>query len=273
MKIIPIEPFSEESVIMSMPELAFVFNNEGRLVTWNKNVEIVTGYSKEELHNKFAASLIYEPDRERVLNKFMKIFDGDESVERTIEYSVLTKSGKAIPVLALRSLVVINVKEYIIGIAADISKIKKDRKNLNSRSVIIEKIKNQLVEHYLKIERLNQDKIELQEKLFLNSKRFYKELINKLPGIFYLYEKVGDDFFLKKWNDNYELDLGYPQDEIYNWQPQRFFTDKEYKKAEKAIMQIFTTGSVQVELYTTHNNGQQIPYFYEGYLARIKPID
>ena len=258
------ETFKGESIIKSMPDLAFVFNKEGRLVTWNKNVEIVTGYSKEELDIISTASLIYEPDRERVLNEMLKIVARDETAERTIEYGVLTKSGKAIPHLAFRTLVTIDAKEYIIGIATNISKIKKD--SLRSRSIKIEDLKIQLLEQYREIERINQDKIELEEKLFLNTKRFYQELFSKLPGIFYLYEKVGDKFFLKKCNNNYELDLGYSLDEIYNWQPHQFFTDKEYKKAEEAIMQIFTAGSVQVEIYTTHKNGRQIPYFYEGFL-------
>jgi len=42
-------PFSGETILQGMPELAYVFNNEGRLLHWNKNAELVLGYSKEEL--------------------------------------------------------------------------------------------------------------------------------------------------------------------------------------------------------------------------------
>jgi len=112
---------------------------------------------------------------------------------------------------------------------------------------------------------MNQTENKYKDLSFLYSKRFNNKLINSLPGIFYLYEKIGDEYFLKRWNDNYETDLGYPKESILNMQPHQFFTKKEYKKVEKAIMQIFNTGTVQVEIYTTHKNGQQIPYYYEGY--------
>ena len=84
-------------MIKSVPGLAFIFSTKGRLLTWNKNVEVVTGYSREELDNKFVASLIYESDREMALGELMEIFARDEDVKATIEYRVLTKSGKAIP--------------------------------------------------------------------------------------------------------------------------------------------------------------------------------
>lgn len=100
---------------------------------------------------------------------------------------------------------------------------------------------------------------------FLYSKNFNNKLINSLPGIFYLYEKIGEEYFLKRWNDNYETDLGYPKESILNMQPHFFFSEEEYKKAEEAIRQIFTSGTVRAEIKTKHKNGKQIPYYYEGY--------
>jgi len=262
---IPKVPFSIETIIQGMPENAYVFSNEGKLLTWNKNLEITTGFSKDEMKNKFVSEFIYEPDKERVVKKFMEILAEADDNERAIEYSIQTKSGKIIPILAFRSLVIIEGKEYIIGIATDISNLKNDEDKLNTHIAEILYFKNQLQGYYSKIEKMNQAEIQLKEKIFLNAKNFNNKLINNLPGIFYLYEKIDNKFFLKKWNKNYTTDLGYPDDEILNMQPDQFFTKKEFKKAEKAIQQIFTTGSTQVEIYTTHKNGKQIPYFYQGY--------
>ena len=94
---------------------------------------------------------------------------------------------------------------------------------------------------------------------------FNSKLISSMPGIFYAYEKTGDKFYLKKWNKNYIIDLGYSDDELLDNEPQKFFTKKEFEKAGEAIWKVFTKGKVQVELYTTHKNGKQIPYFYEAY--------
>lgn len=144
------------------------------------------------------------------------------------------------------------------------------KKKLDSHITDIIHFKNQLQNYYHTIEKMNQAEIELKEKLYINAKSFSNKLINNLPGIFYLYEKIGDDFFLKKWNKNYTTDLGYLDDEILNMQPHQFFTKKEFKKAEKAIIEIFATGMTKAEIYTTHKNGKQIPYFYQGYLFEDK---
>ena len=261
-------PFSIETIIQGMPENAYIFSKEGKLLTWNKNLEITTGFSKDELKNKFISEFIYEPDKERVVKKFMEILAEADNNERTIEYSIRAKSGKIIPILALRSLVIIEGKEYIIGIAINLSNLKKEKLDAHINDII--HFKNQLQDYYRKIEKMNQAEIELKEKLFLNAKNFNSKLINNLPGIFYLYEKIGDKFFLKKWNKNYSTDLGYPDDEILNMQPHQFFTKKEFKKAEKAIIEIFTTGATRTEIYTTHKNGKQIPYSYQGYLFEDK---
>ena len=258
-------PFSLKSIIQGMPEIAYVFSEEGNLLTWNKNLEILFGYSKEELNNRFMMEFIYEPDKERVIKKFMKILSDYTVNDRTIEYRIKTKSGKIVPVLAFRSNIFIDGQNYIIGIAIDLRKLKKNKTKIKTQIAEIIHLKNQLQNYYHKIERMNQAEIELEERIFLNAKNFNNKLINNLPGIFYLYEKIGNKFFLKKWNTNYTTDLGYLEDEILNMQPQQFFTKKEFKKAENAILQVFTTGSANVEIYTTHKSGKQIPYFYQGY--------
>jgi len=258
-------PFSIDIIIQGMPEISYVFSKEGRLLTWNKNMEIIFGYSKDELQNKFISEFIHEDDKERIIKKFMEMLSTGDNDERSIEYKVVTKSGEAISILAFRSLIIVDGKDYIIGIAINISKLKNDKENLKKHINKIIHLKNQLQEYYSEIEKMNQAEFELKEKLFLNAKNFNKKLIDNLPGIFYLYEKIDDKFFLKKWNKNYTNDLGYTDDELLNVQPLKFFSEKEYKKAEEAIAQIFTAGSVKVEIYTTHKNGKQIPYFYQGY--------
>lgn len=258
-------PFSIDIIIQGMPEISYVLSKEGKLLTWNKNMEIIFGYSKDELQNKFVSEFIHEDDKERIVKRFMEMLSTSNNSERSIEYKIVTKSGEVIPILALRSLIIVDGKDYIMGIAVDISKLKKDKTNLKVYVKEIIHLENQLQDYYSEIEKMNQSEIELKEKLFLNAKSFNRKLINNLPGIFYLYEKIDDNFFLKKWNKNYTYDLGYQDDELLNIQPHKFFIEKEYKKVEEAIAQIFITGSAKVEIYTTHKNGKQIPYFYQGY--------
>ena len=264
---IPKVPFSLERIIKGMPEHAYVFSDEGKMLTWNKNTEILMGYSGDELNNKFVSEFIYKDDKERVVKKFMEMLAEGDDKERFIEYHLITKSGKVIPVIAMRNLLFVNGNKYMVGILIDVRVLKTNKEKLKARITKMTLLKKQLQDHYHKIERLNQNAIELQEKLFVNTKEFNNILINKLPGIFYLCEKVGDKFYIKKWNDNFETKLGYSKGELLNMQPYQTFTNKkEYAKVEKAIRQIFVIGSAQVTAMFNTKNGQPIPYFFEAFL-------
>ena len=259
-------PFSLENIIKGMPENAYVFSEEGKLLTWNIAIEQTTGFSANELKNKFVSEFIITKDKEVVVKKFMELLAEGDDNEPFIEYSIKQKSGRIIPVVAMRSLIVIDSEKYIVGMLIDISKLKDNKAKLKARITHVNKFKSQLKEYYSKIENMNQAEIQLKEKLFINAKNFSNKLINSLPGIFYLYQKKGDNFFLKRWNDNLELSLGYTKEELYDMQPFQFFSEKEYMKIEKAINQIFTTGVVQISSHIITKSGIEIPYFYKAYI-------
>ncbi len=266
----PEVPFSLDKIIKGMPECAYVFSNEGKLLTWNKNVEILSEYSADELKNVFVSELIYKDDKEMVLEKFLEMLAEGDDKERLIEYRIQVKSGKIIPVIAMRSLLVVDGNKFMVGILIDISKIKNNKEKLNTHIAEINFVKTQLQDYYHGIEKLNQAKIEFKDRLFFNAKEFSNKLINSLPGIFYVYEKVGDKFFLKRWNKNLESNLGYPGEELLNMQPYQFFTKKDYIKVEQAIMQVFTTGVAQVKAPIIHKDGQKILYLYQAYIFEDK---
>jgi len=106
-----------------MPELAYLLAREGLMQIWNKNIEKVISYSAEELFHKSLSEFQDILDREKVFFAFKEVFD--TGLERIIEYNILTKSGEKIPHLGLDRLAVVNGKEYLTGIAIEISKLKK----------------------------------------------------------------------------------------------------------------------------------------------------
>ena len=258
-------PFSLEKIIQGMPEQAYVLSTEGRLLSWNKNVEIISGYSSDELKNKLVTEFVKKDDKARAVEKLTELLANDDNKKIVVEYNLQTKSGKIIPVIALRSLLVVNDKRYVAGIIIDISKLKNNKERLDSYIAELTQVKNQLQDHYRKIERLHQSEIELKERLHFNTNAFNSKLINNLPGLFYAYEKVGEKFFLKKWNKNYIIDLGYSEEELLNKEAHQFFTKKEYEKVKVGVAKVFTSGKALVEYYTLHKSGKQIPYFYEAY--------
>jgi formate hydrogenlyase transcriptional activator len=141
-----------ESILEGMPQLAYVFDEEGKLKRWNKNFEKLLGYSSKELSNKYVIELIDDKNKENVLNEIMGVLE--DGKERSVEYNIVTKSGELIPYQGSGSLTIIDGEKYIIGMTIDISKLEESQSRAEKQLKEIEKLKSQLeVENiYLKYE-------------------------------------------------------------------------------------------------------------------------
>ncbi|MEF8886440.1 MAG: PAS domain S-box protein, partial [Haloarculaceae archaeon] len=83
-----------ESILDSLPDPLYAFDEEGRLVRWNDRVATVTGYGEEELAGMSAEEFIAEPDRERARQAVGRVRDGERvSFEADIE----TRAGDYLP--------------------------------------------------------------------------------------------------------------------------------------------------------------------------------
>ena len=92
-----------------------------------------------------------------------------------------------------------------------------------------------------------------------------EKILNSIPGIFYLYEKIGDQVFLKLWNITLVKVIGYTDEELLNMPGSTFFTEKEYKGIEKAIEKVFTEGKSQMRARILTKSGKQVSYQLEAY--------
>ncbi len=137
-----IESFTGRTVLQGMPELAYVFDKEGRMVMWNKNIEKVLGFTKEELYHKYIADFIYESDRRKTIEAMHRIFE--ERTEQTVEYNLLTKSGKKLPYIGSGSLAIVDNQEYFVGMAINIRKLKNTEKVLKNVIAELKSLKDQL---------------------------------------------------------------------------------------------------------------------------------
>ncbi len=146
------EKLWSEGILQSMPQLAYIFDEKGNLIRWNKNLEKTLEYSSEELFNKNTIEFYLEEDREYVLGEISKVMN--DGKERTVEYTLITKSGKKIPHKGSGKLAIINGKKYLIGMAIDISDLKKSQGLIEKQLNEIENLKNQIEaeNYYLKEE-------------------------------------------------------------------------------------------------------------------------
>lgn len=103
---------------------------------------------------------------------------------------------------------------------------------------------------------------------------FNQEVLDRLPGVFYLYHIDGEEYKMKRWN-KYHLDLyGYSPEECYDKSP-FFYIDPAYHQiVANAVLELMEYGvkkQVFVNVVTKH--GESIPFTIEGYMLKIGTED
>lgn len=93
-----------------------------------------------------------------------------------------------------------------------------------------------------------------------------EDIINSLPGIFYIYD---ESFKLIRWNKKHEEVTGYSPDELQG----RFILDwfsEEYKPhILSRVQSVFAEGESSAEATLLVKGGSQIPYFFSGRMATL----
>ncbi len=134
--------FSGKTILEGMPELAYVFSKDDKMLMWNKNIETILGYSSEELLYKSGSDFIDKEFRDKTTEAITKIFT--EKNQQTIEYNLITKSGEKLPYIGSGSYAVVDGEECFIGMAISIGKLKSAENKLIAQVEEINKLKNQL---------------------------------------------------------------------------------------------------------------------------------
>jgi PAS domain S-box-containing protein len=91
--------------------------------------------------------------------------------------------------------------------------------------------------------------------------RFADELVEAMPGIFYLYDEHGR--FLR-WNRNFERISGYSAAEISRMHPLDLFAVEEKALLTERIGEVFQKGDATVEASLVSKGGSATPYFFTG---------
>jgi len=131
-----------ENILKAMPELAYIFNKEGYMVAWNKNVELKLGYSGEELDHKFIMEFIDEEYHQIVQQEVQNVYElGDE---RIVEYKLIHKTGRRIPYVGSGRVLEIDGEEFLVGIAIDSTRLKETEEKLKATIEEINALKDKL---------------------------------------------------------------------------------------------------------------------------------
>ena len=91
-------------------------------------------------------------------------------------------------------------------------------------------------------------------------------IIDFLPGIFYIYERRGNDFHLIHWNTNHEKVTGYSSAELQGKKVFEFFYPEDFEVIKNGLTEIMLKGNVkQVNAKLRLKTGDTLPYLFEGY--------
>lgn len=95
----------------------------------------------------------------------------------------------------------------------------------------------------------------------LRERDFSNEMLNSLPGIFYLFDQTGK--FLR-WNKNFEQVTGYSSEEIKEMHPLDLFVGPDKALIQEKIQKVFLTGSSEAEADLIAKGGKGTPHYFTG---------
>ncbi|MBU1084637.1 MAG: PAS domain-containing protein, partial [Candidatus Omnitrophica bacterium] len=126
----------------SLPGIFYVFDKT-RFIEWNKQWEIVSGYSSDEISKMYALDFFDGADKELIAEKMKEVFTTGSS---EAEAEFITKQGKKIPYYFTGSRKELNGKLYLVGLGIDISERKEAEKKVKRTMIDLMSIKKELEE-------------------------------------------------------------------------------------------------------------------------------
>lgn len=122
-------------LILSLPGTFYVIDSSGRIVKWNRALEDISGYSREEIARMHPEEFFAPQDRALIRQKMEDTFLYSAA---EVEAALVTKEGGRIPFHFRAVLSRIDNEPFIIGTGTDISNWKKAEQVLRSAKAELE---------------------------------------------------------------------------------------------------------------------------------------
>ncbi len=112
------EKLFSDAMIESMPGILYFYDDAGRFLRWNRNLELVTGYTPSEIRKMNPLDFFRSQEKQPVEDRIVEVFATGESF---VEASLLTKDGRAIPYFFTGRRIVVDNLAYLVGVGIDLS--------------------------------------------------------------------------------------------------------------------------------------------------------
>jgi len=142
-----------EAVINSIPGLLYLYDETGHLIQWNKQHEELTGYSGEEIKDRYILDWFggIEPDTSSIKKGMADVMAKGYG---TAEARLTTKDGNSIPMYFTGVKLNISGRDHLLGIGTDITERKKAEKELEKYREHLEEL---VRERTIKLEASNKE--------------------------------------------------------------------------------------------------------------------
>jgi PAS domain S-box-containing protein len=111
-----------DTMIEAMPGVVYLYDQEGRFLRWNRNLEVVTGYSAEEVAKMHPRDFFAEADRPALEQRVAEVFEKGES---SLEAPFLARDGTATSYFFTGARVAIGGNPCLVGVGIDMSEREK----------------------------------------------------------------------------------------------------------------------------------------------------
>ena len=111
-----------ETTLNSMPGVFYLFNSQGQYLRWNKNFELVTGYTAQEISEKRPLDFIAEDEHQLISDRIREVLEAGEA---TVEATFVGKGGQIAPYFFTGKRVVIHGETCVVGMGIDITQRKR----------------------------------------------------------------------------------------------------------------------------------------------------
>ncbi len=128
------------TMIESLPGILYFYDEEGRFLRWNRNFEIVSGYSHDEIQKMHPLDFFSAPEKGPLLQRINDVFTQGES---SITAQFVSKDGTTTPYFFTGRRVQFDGRPCLVGVGVDISQ----RLDAEQRLAESERKYRELVQH------------------------------------------------------------------------------------------------------------------------------
>lgn len=122
------ERLFSEKVLDSLPGIFYLYDEDENIIRWNKNHELLTGYSAEELPERKMLEWFSGRDRDRIKESVRQLYEKGGKVG--VEASLIIKDGTRVPYYFTGVRMFVDDHRYLLGVGIDLTPLKKTKDSL-----------------------------------------------------------------------------------------------------------------------------------------------